>query len=62
MKLFVWGVCGLVVEYLVAIEVTRVRFPADAVFCFRIFLFIGNGGRLSRGLIWRMWPALAMPS
>ena len=25
------GVCGLVVEYLVAIEVTRVRFPADAL-------------------------------
>lgn len=26
------SVCGLVVEYLVAIEVTRVRFPANARF------------------------------
>ena len=28
------GISGLVVEYIVAIDVTRVRFPADA-FCFR---------------------------
>ena len=25
------GICGLVVEYAVAIGVTRVRFPADAI-------------------------------
>jgi hypothetical protein len=29
------GISGLVVEYVVAIDVTRVRFPADALFsCF----------------------------
>ena len=27
------SISGLVVEYIVAIDVTRVRFPADAVFC-----------------------------
>ena len=27
---FVAGISGLVVEYIVAIDVTRVRFPADA--------------------------------
>ena len=27
------GISGLVVEYIVAIDVTRVRFPADAIFC-----------------------------
>ena len=26
------GISGLVVEYIVAIDVTRVRFPADALF------------------------------
>ena len=26
------GISGLVVEYIVAIDVTRVRFPADAFF------------------------------
>ena len=34
-KPYLLSVCGLVVEYLVAIEVTRVRFPANAY----IFLF-----------------------
>jgi hypothetical protein len=29
------GISGLVVEYIVAIDVTRVRFPADAHFGFR---------------------------
>ena len=28
------GISGLVVEYIVAIDVTRVRFPADAPFCY----------------------------
>ena len=28
------GISGLVVEYIVAIEVTRVRFPADAILHF----------------------------
>ena len=27
------SISGLVVEYIVAIDVTRVRFPADAVYC-----------------------------
>ena len=27
------SISGLVVEYIVAIDVTRVRFPADAVLC-----------------------------
>ena len=30
---FVAGISGLVVEYNVAIVVTRVRFPADAFYC-----------------------------
>ena len=30
---FSTGISGLVVEYNVAIVVTRVRFPADALFC-----------------------------
>ena len=29
------GISGLVVEYIVAIDVTRARFPADACFAFR---------------------------
>ena len=33
-------VCGVVVEYLVAIEVTRVRFPADAFLL--LVAFVGN--------------------
>ena len=28
------SISGLVVEYIVAIDVTRVRFPADAPFCY----------------------------
>ena len=28
------GISGLVVEYIVAIDVTRVRFPADATYCY----------------------------
>ena len=51
-RLFLWlfgfvslslvgGISGLVVEYIVAIDVTRVRFPADA--CFLV------NGRLLRG-------------
>jgi hypothetical protein len=28
------SISGLVVEYIVAIDVTRVRFPADAMHCF----------------------------
>ena len=28
------SISGLVVEYIVAIDVTRVRFPADALFCY----------------------------
>ena len=28
------GISGLVVEYVVAIDVTRVRFPADALFIY----------------------------
>ena len=30
------GISGLVVEYIVAIDVTRVRFPADAPFCYHV--------------------------
>ena len=33
------GVSGLVVEYIVAIDVTRVRFPADALY---FFVFSGE--------------------
>ncbi len=29
-------ISGLVVEYIVAIDVTRVRFPADAPFCYHV--------------------------
>ena len=29
------SISGLVVEYIVAIDVTRVRFPADALLCGR---------------------------
>ena len=32
------SISGLVVEYIVAIDVTRVRFPADAIFHFLFFL------------------------
>ena len=32
-KLDVASISGLVAEYIVAIDVTRVRFPADARFC-----------------------------
>ena len=31
------GISGLVVEYIVAIDVTRVRFPADAPFCYHVY-------------------------
>ena len=31
------GISGLVVEYIVAIDVTRVRFPADALFRYRFY-------------------------
>ncbi|KAL8431768.1 hypothetical protein Efla_004990 [Eimeria flavescens] len=34
------GVCGLVVEYLVAIEVTRVRFPANASAALRVYFLL----------------------
>ena len=30
------SISGLVVEYIVAINVTRVRFPADAPFCYHV--------------------------
>ena len=30
------SISGLVVEYIVAIDVTRVRFPADAPFCYHV--------------------------
>ena len=33
------GISGLVAEYIVAIDVTRVRFPADACACSFPFLF-----------------------
>ena len=37
------SISGLVVEYIVAIDVTRVRFPADAVFfvffCTLVYIF-----------------------
>ena len=35
---FYQGIGGLVVEYVVAIQVTRVRFPADALFFYFSFL------------------------
>ena len=35
------GISGLVVEYIVAIDVTRVRFPADAVVARGCFV-VGN--------------------
>lgn len=31
------GISGLVAEYIVAIDVTRVRFPADAAFLLFVF-------------------------
>ena len=31
------SISGLVVEYIVAIDVTRVRFPADALFRYRLY-------------------------
>ena len=33
-----YGIIGLVVEYIVAIDVTRVRFPDDALFLFFAFM------------------------
>ena len=35
------SISGLVAEYIVAIDVTRVRFPADA-FLFSLFRFVPN--------------------
>jgi hypothetical protein len=35
------GISGLVVEYIVAIDVTRVRFPADARFA-SYLRYVGN--------------------
>ena len=48
------GISGLVVEYIVAIDVTRVRFPADACLCFALLhiqhtqITRNRGGRDSR--------------
>ena len=51
---FLWGtlfncISGLVAEYIVAIDVTRVRFPADAFFCafaWKEMEYFGGGGRV----------------
>lgn len=37
------GICGLVVEFIVAIDETRVRFPADA-----LFIFINKSSQIHR--------------
>ena len=39
------GISGLVVEYIVAIDVTRVRFPADACVVVSMVLCFGGVGR-----------------
>ena len=36
------SISGLVVEYIVAIDVTRVRFPADALFPYRFYAPVSN--------------------
>ena len=47
-------ISGLVVEYIVAIDVTRVRFPADA-FCFHWLAYISVSEAQIRGVagLWR---------
>ncbi len=47
------GICGLVVEFIVAIDETRVRFPADALFYFYHFRYLLL---LSRTLSYRVAP------
>ena len=47
-----WNICnsisGLVAEYIVAIDVTRVRFPADASFTCRIACGIAAGDEMAQ--------------
>ena len=40
------GISGLVVEYIVAIDVTQVRFPADAFEGAQLRSSLANGGKL----------------
>ena len=42
------SISGLVVEYIVAIDVTRVRFPADACFQHKVMLFDAATHQTSR--------------
>ena len=48
------SISGLVVEYIVAIDVTRVRFPADAL----LLALSGSGGQRKRAMRTRIlwWP------
>jgi hypothetical protein len=48
------SISGLVVEYIVAIDVTRVRFPADAFFAWGI-------DELLLPCNFRIWPGLGQP-
>jgi hypothetical protein len=43
---FFASISGLVVEYIVAIDVTRVRFPADALFCLSSGRYAAPSGAL----------------
>ena len=49
------SISGLVVEYIVAIDVTRARFPADALFC----LLESILSNMQRDVVCSLWPRLA---
>ena len=49
---FNMSISGLVVEYIVAIDVTRVRFPADAMLCFPMsFSTVAARGQRSSNIV-----------
>ena len=56
---FVNSISGLVVEYIVAIDVTRVRFPADALLCC-LWHTLALAGRLPQK--WTHWDLNPGPS